>query len=192
MVLPQTIQFLTDCYELRRYLLTATMVVSLLHLIFEFLAFKNDVAFFNNTDTEKLNQYISIQSIIVGIFCQIILMLYLWDESANLLVLGTSLCAILVDCWKVQRAVKPEFFLACGVFPMVRFVAKGGSKASMSKYDTLATKYISIGLLPIVACYSVYTLVNDCHKGWYSYVLCAVASVVYALGFALMTPQVRR
>ena len=28
------------------YLLTATMVVSFLHIIFEFLAFKNDVAFF--------------------------------------------------------------------------------------------------------------------------------------------------
>ena len=83
------------------YLLGATMVVSFLHIIFEFLAFKNDVAFFSATDSDKLNTYISIQSIIVGVFCQVILCAYLWDESANLLVLGTSVCAILVDCWKV-------------------------------------------------------------------------------------------
>jgi|EP01049_Picozoa_sp_SAG25_P001821 hypothetical protein len=49
---------------------------------------------------------------------------------------------------------------------------------------------MSLGLLPVIGSYSVYTLVYDCHKGWYSYALCSVASVVYALGFALMTPQV--
>jgi hypothetical protein len=49
------------------------MVVSVLHMIFEFLAFKNDVAFFSSTSTEALNKYISIQSIVGGIFCQIIL-----------------------------------------------------------------------------------------------------------------------
>lgn len=49
------------------------MIVSFLHIIFEFLAFKNDVAFFSSTSTEELNTYISIQSIVVGIFCQIIL-----------------------------------------------------------------------------------------------------------------------
>ena len=52
------------------------MVVSFLHIIFEFLAFKSDVAFFNQTDEATLNKFISIQSIIVGIFCQIVLMLY--------------------------------------------------------------------------------------------------------------------
>ena len=36
-------------------------------MIAEFLAFKNDVSFFANTDTDKLNTYISIQSIAVGI-----------------------------------------------------------------------------------------------------------------------------
>ena len=50
-------------------------------------------------------------------------------------------------------------------------------------------RYLSIGGLPIIGAYALYTLVFDCHKGWYSYVLYSVATIVYALGFALMTPQ---
>jgi hypothetical protein len=42
---------------------------------------------------------------------------------------------------------------------------------------------------PSRGCYAVYTLLYDCHKGWYSYLLYSVATVVYALGFAFMMPQ---
>ena len=171
------------------YLLTATLVVSVLHIIFEFLAFKNDVAFFSGVDTDTLNTYISIQSIVVGIFCQIVLMLYLWDEQANLLVLGTSAIAVLIDCWKVQRAMTLEFCLAFGVLPWATLSTKGKSRSGMGEYDKLATYYLSVGGLPVIGCYALYTLLYDCHKGWYSYVLYSVATVVYAAGFALMTPQ---
>ena len=49
-------------------------------------------------------------------------MLYLWDEQANLLVMATSLCAILVDCWKVQRAMSIQFYLALGFVPWFSLV----------------------------------------------------------------------
>merc|ERR1719436_31930 len=91
------------------YLLTATLVVSVLHMVFEFLAFKNDVEFFQGCNVETLNKYVSVQSIVVGIFTQIVLLLYLWDESANVLVLGTSLIGIVIDMWKVTRAMKVEW-----------------------------------------------------------------------------------
>ena len=119
-------------------------------------------------------------------------MLYLWDEQANLLVMATSLCAILVDCWKVQRAMSLQFYLAFGFVPwfsLVRLVriacmglrvshsllvpsnwqgiicacfsyvfcvhlntqtTKGGAKSGMNEYDKTATKYLSVGGLPIV------------------------------------------
>ena len=67
---------------------------------------------FAETSVESLNKYISIQSIVVGIFCQIILMLYLWDEQANLLVMATSLAAIAVDVWKVSFQWKNPDFLS--------------------------------------------------------------------------------
>merc|ERR1719272_645723 len=50
--------------------------------------------------------------------------------------------------------------------------------------------YLALGLSPFIAVYGVYTLVFDCHKGWYSYLLHFSASCVYSLGFVLMTPQV--
>jgi hypothetical protein len=48
--------------------------------------------------------------------------LYLWDEEANLLVMATSLCAIFVDVWKVQRAMTMQFYLAFGVVPWFSLV----------------------------------------------------------------------
>merc|ERR1712014_207595 len=90
-------------------LLTVTLVVSALHMIFEFLAFKNDVEFFQGCDVATLNKYVSVQSILVGVFMQILLLMYLWDESANFLVLITSVASILIDVWKVQRAMKVEW-----------------------------------------------------------------------------------
>merc|ERR1719188_2966719 len=51
-------------------------------------------------------------------------------------------------------------------------------------------KWLGIILLPGIVAYAGWTLVNDCHKGWYSYFLTVSASCVYGLGFVLMTPQV--
>ncbi len=49
--------------------------------------------------------------------------------------------------------------------------------------------YVSTAVSIVRGIYAAYTLIYDCHKGWYSYALYSVATVVYALGFALMTPQ---
>merc|ERR1712113_995033 len=51
-------------------------------------------------------------------------------------------------------------------------------------------KYLSLGLLPAIVGYAIYTLCVDCHRGWFSYFLATGASCVYSLGFVLMTPQV--
>eukprot|EP01043_Picozoa_sp_COSAG02_P048248 COSAG02_NODE_4722_length_5052_cov_9.256612_5_plen_82_part_00 len=57
----------------------------------------------------------------VWCFCARVV-LYLWDEEANLLVMATSLCAILVDVWKVQRAMSVQFYLAFGFLPWLSLV----------------------------------------------------------------------
>jgi hypothetical protein len=166
-----------------------TLVVSVLHLIFEFLAFKNDVIFFQNCDTESLNKFVYVQSIAVGIFMQAVLLLYLWDEGSNIIVLVTSAVAILIDVWKVQRAMKLTWFKAFGFLPIPGLV----SKVKLEKaedFDSMCMKWLALGISPLVAGYAVYTLIFDCHKGWYSLFLTICASSVYTLGFVLMTPQV--
>jgi len=58
----------------------------------------------------------------VGPCVSVCTVLYLWDEEANLLVMVTSLCAILIDCWKVQRAMSVNGYLAFGFIPWFSLV----------------------------------------------------------------------
>ena len=56
--------------------------------------------------------------------------------------------------------------------------------------DRLATN--SIGtylLLPLVLGYTVHTLINEEHSGWWGWFITSASAVVYAVGFVLMTPQ---
>lgn len=169
-------------------LLIATLVVSVLHLIFEFLAFKEDVLFFQGCDAEMLNKFVSVQSILAGIVCKTVVMVYLWDESANIIVLVTSLVEILIDVWKVSRAMRLTTTRFAGI-PVICLTSRV-TKEKADDFDSIAMKYLAVCFLPVVAGYAVHTLLVDCHRGWYSYCLTFVASCVYSLGFILMTPQV--
>ena len=57
------------------------------------------------------------------------------------------------------------------------------------EYDDQAMKVLLIVLAPLVLGYSVYSLFQREHRGWYTWILNTAATMVYAFGFALMTPQ---
>jgi len=52
-----------------------------------------------------------------------------------------------------------------------------------------AIRWLSLALTPIVLMYAAYSLVADCHRGAYSFMISTAAALVYTLGFVLMTPQ---
>ena len=57
---------------------------------------------------------------------------------------------------------------------------------------TLACSFFPrlLGALPtLTPSYSLYTLVFKTHKGWYSWGLSSLVSLVYGMGFVMMTPQ---
>lgn len=60
------------------YLLGITMVVSLLHSVFDFLAFKNDIQFWNKN---KSMEGLSAKTVVVSFICQLIIFLYLLDNN---------------------------------------------------------------------------------------------------------------
>merc|ERR1719215_2217988 len=85
--------------------------------------------------------------------------------------------------------MKVEWTKLGGVVPMPKLVSKV-KKEKQDDFDSLAMKYLGIGLSPMIIGYAVYSLTYECHRSWYSYFLFVSSSCVYGLGFVLMTPQV--
>jgi hypothetical protein len=59
-----------------------------------------------------------------------------------------------------------------GVIPRFSFSDKGSYiESSTKEYDTLAFRYLSWALYPLLGGYAVYSLLYQEHRGWYSFVL---------------------
>jgi hypothetical protein len=51
------------------------------------------------------------------------------------------------------------------------------------EYDALAFRYVSYGAIPCLAGYTIYSLIYESHRGWYSFVITTLTSFVYMFGF---------
>jgi ACR3 family arsenite efflux pump ArsB len=51
------------------------------------------------------------------------------------------------------------------------------------RFDALAFRYVSYVAIPLLAGYSIYSLIYETHRGWYSYVISTATSFVYMFGF---------
>jgi Cleft lip and palate transmembrane protein 1 (CLPTM1) len=81
-------------------LLVLTMVVSCLHAIFDMLAFKNDVAFWRGK--KKSLEGLSVRSMMVNCFFQLVILLYLADNNTSKMILASSAIGLLIEFWKVS------------------------------------------------------------------------------------------
>ena len=67
-------------------LLSVTMIVSLLHTVFEVLAFKNDISFWKSKDSME---GISVKTLYIQFVCSVIIFLYLCDNETSFLILAS-------------------------------------------------------------------------------------------------------
>ncbi len=103
----------SDIDDLRRLiadtnvtLLGITVLASALHLLFEFLTFKNEVSFWrNNTDLTGL----SVRSLFLDMIGQVIIVLFLIEKNSSLLMTVPSAIGCLIALWKCQRAAGLAF-----------------------------------------------------------------------------------
>ena len=68
------------------WFLGVTAVVSLLHTVFEMLAFKNDIGFWNQN---KSMEGLSARTVIINACCQVVIFLYILNNETSLLIIGS-------------------------------------------------------------------------------------------------------
>lgn len=172
------------------YLLGITIMVSILHSVFEMLAFKNDIQFWNN---RKSLEGLSVRSVFFAVFQSLIVLLYVLDNETNFMIRVSCFIGLGIEVWKIQKVVnitldKENRIL--GVIPKITITDKGSYvKSSTKEYDDLAFKYLGWLCFPLLIGYSIYSLLYNEHKGWYSFILNMFYGYLLTFGFIMMTPQ---
>eukprot|EP00842_Homolaphlyctis_polyrhiza_P007095 jgi/Hompol1/975/HPOL_000249-RA len=165
--------------ETNPILLGVTMAVSILHSIFDFLAFKNDIEFWRN---RKNMEGLSFRTLILNIFFQSVIFLYLFDNETSWMILISNGVGLLIEIWKINKTV---IIKQKSTFPFVDFIDRvKPSKLTTKtrKYDQMAFNYLSYVLFPLLAAYTVYSLMYEEHKSWYSFIVGTLVGFVYTFG----------
>lgn len=169
------------------YFLALTVFVSMLHSVFDVLAFKNDIGFWKDNKSMK---GLSARSVLINAGCQLVIFLYLLDNETSKVVLFSTGFGTLIEFWKVTKAMDVSVQYTAGGLPYISFKDRASYVDSQTdKYDADAMRYMSYVLYPLVACYAVYALLYKSHKSWYNWILNSLVSAVYMFGFILMVPQ---
>lgn len=118
--------------ETNPYLIAATVIVSVLHSIFELLAFKNgklnflaccnlifnissrfhlwhftDIQFWNNRESLE---GLSVRSVMFNVFQSVIVFLYVFDNEANMIITISCFVGLIIEIWKINK-VSVNFLL---------------------------------------------------------------------------------
>ncbi|KAL1970293.1 hypothetical protein VTN77DRAFT_5453 [Rasamsonia byssochlamydoides] len=179
------------------YLLATTGIVSVLHMIFETLAFKNDISHWRK---KKDVVGTSVRTILANVLMQTIIFLYLLDnsEGTSWMILASQGFGILVEAWKITKTVNVRFRPPPqnSFFSFLPYVIVFEDKHKLSEterktkeYDEIAFKWLYICAVPLLAAYAVYSLIYQNHKSWYSYIIETLVGSVYAYGFLMMVPS---
>ncbi|KAF8638531.1 hypothetical protein AX17_002074 [Amanita inopinata Kibby_2008] len=180
--------------ETNSWLLALTAIVSVLHVVFEMLAFKSDVSHWRQ---KKELTGVSVRTIVTNVFVQIVILLYLIDNNENTswMILFGSATGVLIEAWKITKAVDIKIVPA-PVRSLLPYRLDIRDKHALSEdekktqeYDKLAFRYVSYVTIPTLAAYTIYSLVYESHKGWYSFIISTLTSFVYMFGFAQLIPQ---
>lgn len=172
--------------ETNPYLLIATLLVSIIHSVFDFLAFKNDVQFWRSRENF---QGLSVRSILINGLFQLVILLYLLEEDASWLILISVGVGLLIELWKITKALQISVKRR-GLFPLVTINSRSDYSSSLTnEYDSRAVKLLGTAALPLLIGYAAYSLAYEKHRGWYSWILGTLVGFVYTFGFITMTPQ---
>ena len=167
------------------YFLALTFVVAAVHLLFDFLAFKNDISYWRE---RRSMEGLSTRVVVWRAVSTFIIFLYLMDSDTSLLVLVPAGVGAVIEVWKVKKAFKVSVTWS-GLVPSVSFGVISDAEEETERHDSEAMRYLLWLLYPLCLAGAVYSLLYTPHKSWYSWCLQCLVNGVYAFGFLFMLPQ---
>uniref|UniRef100_A0AAY4CV28 Lipid scramblase CLPTM1L n=1 Tax=Denticeps clupeoides TaxID=299321 RepID=A0AAY4CV28_9TELE len=139
------------------YFLALTFFVAAFHLLFDFLAFKNDISFWKK---KKSMVGMSSKAVLWRCFSTVVIFFYLMDEQTSLLVLIPAGVGAIIEVLTARVETS-----------LPQFGKSDESERRTEEYDTLAMKYLSYLLYPLCVGGAVYSLFFVKYKSWYSWVI---------------------
>jgi len=123
----------------------------------------------------------------------LIVLLYILDNDANMMVRISVFISLLIEMWKVTKVTDIGIDYErkiLGVIPRLVFKDKQTyTQSNTREFDKAAFKYLSWLLFPLLVCYAVYSIVYQEHKGYiHLFFLCSMVFLL-TFGFISMTPQ---
>ncbi|ETO20748.1 hypothetical protein RFI_16469, partial [Reticulomyxa filosa] len=153
-----TDEFRRILLESNPYLLGLTAVITLLHSIFDFLAFKNDIQFWKNTQSME---GLSVRSVFVNAFSHVVIFLYLLENNTSWMIIISNGIGCLIEFWKITQSTDVSFGWK-GKIPWIYFQDKKSyAETPTAKYDKEAMVYLSYVMYPLVICYTIYSLLYN-------------------------------
>jgi len=174
--------------RLLRYFLT--QAITWIHILLEYLAFRDDWKFFVGRKTFR---GVSSTSMFFSVFRSLVIFLYLFESDTSTLILLSVGKDIVWSAWKLCRVVKPRFYFRPGTFtPCFSYLESGSltpEERQSAEYDHIATMHMGLCIYPLVVGLAIYSLLNYTYKSWWSWFISSLADAVYFFGFISMTPQ---
>lgn len=197
--------------ERHLYQLLVTQVIAMVHIIFEYLAFRDDLSFFSR---QKSFVGLSSSGLYFAFIRNLIIFLYLLDNDTSWMVLFSVAKDALYTLWKILQVLRPNIIAPYAAWkkPLSLLSAPstnddnggdgdgdGGVKGTTTmcteeerrimEYDSTAVRYCSYLLCPMLAILSAYNLRTTVYASWWSWCISSLVDFVYLFGFISMVPQ---
>ncbi|XP_025413937.1 cleft lip and palate transmembrane protein 1-like protein [Sipha flava] len=168
-------------FDTNHYLLLISIIVAFVHILFDFLAFKNDISFWRS---RKSMAGLSSRLVIWRAFSQSVILLYLFEEKASMLIIVPSVISSIIEIWKVFKIIPIDWKNL-----KLKKLTLNRVEEDTKKFDAESMKYLSYVLYPLCVGAAVYSLIYEPQKSWYSWSIKSLVNGVYAFGFLFMLPQ---
>ncbi|KAJ2746996.1 biotin holocarboxylase synthetase [Coemansia sp. BCRC 34301] len=188
-------------YEVNPTMLGITIVAMTFHMLFEFLAYKEDVSFWSGKNKANL-QGISRSSMLMSFVSSFISLFYLYDrrKDTNIVVLVGAAAGALVEAWKLTKVLSIGDLLLLLPFaraakkPLPKDPVEESSDAVLRnkvqrEVDQQMAWYMVRVCVPAMIAYAAFSLVFLTHSSYVSWFLHVSLASVYSLEFIQMWPQ---